>query len=438
MNLFNYKSDEPLSYRLKPDSLDNFYGQEHILGQGKPLRELIESDKIKSLILFGPPGTGKSLLAILISKKTKSKFFAINAVTSNVTELRDLIKQARYHLNQHQEKSIIFIDEIHRFNKMQQDALLPSIESGEIILIGVTTQNPFFYIVPALQSRSFIFEFLPLDEKALLNILNYALKEQEKGLGQYNISIEEALKSKLIQKSAGDARKLLNFIELSFILAKNKEEQKIIITENIVEQALQQKFSVYDKDQDYHYNIISAFIKSMRGSDPDAAIYYLARMLEAGEDPLFIARRMVILASEDVGNADPLALIHAQACLNAVHAIGMPEARIILAQTCTYLATAPKSNASYMAVEKALQEIKNGEILEVPNHLKSTSYQGAEKLGYGKDYKYPHDYPFHYTPQQYLAKEKKYYEPTEIGFEKKIKQRMEFLKSLATKKNNNQ
>lgn len=429
-DLFTKKSEEPLSHRLKPGTLDNFFGQTHILGSGKPLRELITSDKIKSLILYGPPGTGKSLLAHIISQRTHSRFFKVNAVTSHVTELRELIKQARFTVSQSGKRSILFIDEIHRFNKMQQDALLPAIESGEIILIGATTQNPFFYIVPALQSRSFIFEFMPLTHNDLKQLLDYALEDKETGLGKHNLRIAAGLKDRLIRKSAGDGRKLLNLLELCFLLSKNKNADSMEITDEIVTEVIQQKYTVYDKDQDYHYNIISAFIKSVRGSDPSASVYYLARMLEAGEDPLFIARRLVILASEDIGNADPLGLIHAQACFEAVHHIGMPEARIILAQTATYLAAAPKSNSAVKAIDKAMEDIQNGLILDVPEHLKSTGTQGAQELKHGTDYRYPHDHPYHYVKQPYMTEERRYYEPSDMGFEKKIRERMEFLRKL--------
>ena len=432
MELFNNinKKNQPLAYRLRPDTLENFYGQEHILGEGKVLTELIEKDKIQSLILYGPPGTGKSLLAHIIAKRTESRFVPVNAVISNVRELRDQIKIAQNHLKQQQQKTIIFIDEIHRFNKAQQDALLPSVENGEIVLIGATTQNPFFYIVPPLQSRSHIFEFKPLSEDALVSIMDYALTNEEDGLGNFKIKFEKNVKQAFIKKSAGDGRKVLNLIELAYILASKKKTDEIQITKKIAEQVFQQDFHIYDRDQDYHYDIISAFIKSVRGSDPDAAVYYLARMLEAGEDILFIARRLVILASEDIGNADPLGLILAESCYNAVHQIGLPEARIILSQTTTYLATAPKSNASYLAIEKAIGDIKNGEVMEVPTHLKDTHYKSAEKLGHGKGYKYPHDFPFHYVKQEYLQKEKEYYKPADIGHEKKIKQRMEYLKKI--------
>ena len=416
--------NEPLAFRLKSDSLENFYGQEHLLAKGKILRKLIEQDQIKSLILFGPPGTGKSLLAHIIAKKTNSIFRQINAVISNVTELREIIKEAQHNLKFNNKKTIIFIDEIHRFNKAQQDALLPSVESGEIILIGATTQNPFFYIIPALQSRSHIFEFKPLDKKALNSILDYALSDKIKGVGNLNIKISEKAREKLIEKSAGDARKLLNLLEMSILIAQN---EKIEITEEIIEEVLKSEYFLYDKKGDYHYDIISAFIKSLRGSDPDAAVYYLARMIDGGEDPRFIARRMVIFASEDIGNAYPLALPIAQACFNAIEHIGMPEGRIILAQTATLLASLPKSNASYLAIEEALADISKGKIEEVPVHLKDSHYKGAEKLKHGVDYKYPHQFEKHWVEQIYKVSNKKYYKPTDMGFEKKLK---EFLESL--------
>ncbi|MBU1076881.1 MAG: replication-associated recombination protein A [Spirochaetes bacterium] len=440
MELFNNINikDQPLAFRLKPDTLDNFYGQEHLSGKGKILRELIEQDKIKSLILYGPPGTGKSLIAAIIAKRTKARFESVNAVLSNVTELRDIIKQAQHYLKLNNEKTILFIDEIHRFNKAQQDALLPSVESGEVILVGVTTQNPFFSIVPALQSRSHIFEFKPLDDNALGDILQYALTDKEKGLGEEKIKLEKDVKEELIRRSAGDARKLLSYLEMATLIAGRRSKSKeILISKKLMEQVFQQQFTTYDKDGDSHYNVISAFIKSVRGSDPDAAVYYLARMLEGGEDILFIARRLIILASEDIGNADPLGLIIAQSCFSAIQQIGMPEARIILSQATIYLATAPKSNASYLAIEKALGDVKNGEMMDVPDHLKDSSYKSAKKLGRGKGYKYPHDFPFHFIQQEYIPKIKNYYEPTDLGHEKKIKQRIEFLKNLNKKKPQN-
>ncbi len=421
MNLFNEnKENQPLSYRLTPDTLDNFYGQEHILGKGKVLRNLIEQDKIKSLILFGPPGTGKSLIANIIAKRTSSDFFQINAVISNVAELRNLIKKAKEKLDTSGNKTIIFIDEIHRFNKAQQDALLPSVESGEIILIGATTQNPFFYIVPALQSRSHIFEFKPLSKKALYSILEYALTDKENGVGNMGIELEQQAKDKLVEKSGGDARKLLNLLEMSIIISENRK----MITKSDVEDVISQEYALYDKDGDYHYDIISAFIKSLRGSDPDAAVYWLARMIAGGEDPRFIARRLVIFSSEDIGNAYPLALTVAQSCFDAVNHIGMPESRIILAQTTTFLATAPKSNSSYLAIEKALNDVNNGLLMEVPQHLKDSHYKSSKKLKHGENYKYPHNYEGHWVEQSYMPIDKKYYEPTDIGYEKKIKERM--------------
>ncbi len=428
MNLFN-KINEPLSSRLKPDSLKNFFGQEHILGENKILRKLIIDDKIKSLIIFGPPGTGKSLLAHIIAKMSKSAFISLNAVTSNVNDIRETIKIAKQNLEKGI-KTILFIDEIHRFNKLQQDALLPYVEDGTVTLIGATTTNPYFYIVPALQSRSHIFEFKPLNENALLNIINYALTDSEKGLGKYNIIIDEDTKRSIIKVSKGDARKALNILEMAFLINYKKDKNEITINRKSIEEILQQKINIYDKDGNYHYDVISAFIKSIRGSDPDAAIYWLARMLDAGEDIRFIARRLVILASEDIGNADPIALILAQSCFDAVNHIGMPEARIILAHTTTYLASAPKSNSSYIAIEKALNDIKNGKILEVPEHLRDTHFKSAEKLKYGENYKYPHDYKYHYVKQEYIPEKLTYYSPGDLGYEKKIKDRLNSLKKI--------
>ncbi|MBN1898811.1 MAG: replication-associated recombination protein A [Spirochaetes bacterium] len=432
MNLFSegHEKFQPLSFRLKPDDLDGFYGQEHIMGKNKVLRELIEKDKIKSLILFGPPGTGKSLIAHIIARKTSSLNYQINAVLSNVTELRQLIKKARLEREAHNKWTIIFIDEIHRFNKAQQDALLPPVETGEIILIGATTQNPFFYIIPALQSRSHIFEFKPLEKNALESIFKYALEDRKKGLGEMGLAIKENVKAKLIEKAGGDARKLLNMLEMCALLAGGKKQ----ITDKIVTEVLSQEYHLYDKKGDYHYDIISAFIKSLRGSDPDAAVYWLARMIAGGEDPRFIARRLVIFASEDVGNAYPMGLVVAQACFDAVTHIGMPESRIILAHTTTFLATAPKSNASYMAIDKALDDVNKGVILEVPKHLKDSHYASAGKLGHGDDYQYPHDFKGHWVDQDYVPMKKKYYKPTDIGYEKKI---IEFMKNIEKMKKKN-
>ncbi len=429
MSLFNSIDNKPLAFKLRPDSLDEFFGQDILLGNNGVLRNLIETDKIKSLIIFGPPGCGKSLIAHIIAKRTNSEFFSINAVTSNVKELRDLIKKAENNLTTGL-KTIIFIDEIHRFNKIQQDALLPSVENGTITLIGATTQNPFFYIVQALQSRSHIFKFEPLNNESLKKILENALTNKEKGLGKYNIQISDDIKNVLIQKSSGDARKLLNLLEMAFITAYSKNKESVVIDESILETALQQKINKYDKDGDYHYDIISAFIKSIRGTDPDAAVYWLARMLDAGEDIRFIARRLVILASEDIGNADPIALILAQACFDAVNHIGMPEARIILSHTTIYLASAAKSNSAYLAIDKALQDIKSGKLLSVPEHLKNFSPEVDGGINKNESYKYPHDYKFHYVKQKYLPEDIKYYEPNDLGYEKKIKERLEKLKKI--------
>ncbi len=426
MNLFNSIEHQPLAFRLRPESLDEFYGQEHLLGEKGILRTLIETDKIKSLIIFGPPGCGKSLIAHIIAHKTGSHFESVNAVTSNVQELRTIIKKAEKNLNVGI-KTILFIDEIHRFNKIQQDALLPAVEEGIITLIGVTTQNPFFYIVPALQSRSHIFKFKKLSNDALYKILQNALLNKEKGLGKYNIEIDENIKNILINKSNGDARKLLNLVEMAFLTAYSENNKRIIINESILEKIFQSKISKYDKDGDYHYDIISAFIKSIRGSDPDAAVYWLARMLDAGEDIRFIARRLVILASEDIGNADPIALILAQSCFDAVNHIGMPEARIILAHTTTYLASAPKSNSSYLAINKAMEDVKNGKILSVPEHLKNFNPETEGDNSKKDTYKYPHDYDYHYVEQEYIPEKIKYYEPGELGYEQKIKTRLKKL-----------
>ena len=420
---------EPLAVRMRPASLAEFSGQAHILAPGKLLRRAIESDKISSIVLYGPPGTGKTTLASVISNETKSHFEPMNAVTSNVADIRKVIDQAKKRYQVKSQKTILFIDEIHRFNKAQQDVLMPDVEKGNPILIGATTHNPFFSIVPALLSRSLVFELKPLAEEDIAAILKRALSDRTRGFGNEAVQMDADAVGFLSKISDGDARRALNALELG-VLTTKKEGGHVHFTKKIAEESIQKKAVVYDADEDQHYDTISAYIKSMRGSDPDAAVYYLAKMLYAGEDPRFIARRLVICAAEDVGNADPQALVVANAAHQASEFVGMPEAQIPLAQATVYIACSPKSNASYLAIEKAMKDVAEGKTLEVPAHLKDTHYKGAESLGH-EGYQYAHDYEHHYVSQAYLPEEKRYYIPTEQGHEKKFKAYLDFLRSVA-------
>jgi putative ATPase len=410
MELFSNESiKEPLAYRMSPRNLDEYAGQEHILGEGKLLRRAIEADRITSLILYGPPGTGKTALARVIAEKTRAHFEWLNAATAGLDELRKVIHSARTRKAKGM-RTILFLDEIHRFNKLQQDALLPDVEEGNITLIAATVENPFFYVNSALLSRSQVFELKPLSEENILKILHNALADRERGLGYLKISAQEDALQHIARMSDGDARKALSALELAVVTTAPAKDEHIPITLPVAEESIQKKVVLYDKKGDQHYDTISAFIKSMRGSDPDAALYYLAKMVYAGEDPRFIARRIVICASEDVGNADPMALVVAISALKSVEFVGMPEARIPLAQATIYIAEAPKSNACYRAIEAALADIKNEQTMEVPDHLKDSHYPSAKKLGHGKDYKYPHDYGG-FVDQEYIKKKKKYYTP---------------------------
>jgi len=422
------KNSEPLAVRMRPRTLAEFAGQRHILGPGKLLTRAIESDRISSLVFFGPPGTGKTTLAFVIANETRSHFDALNAVVSNVAEIRKSIDRAKKHFEIDQRKTILFIDEIHRFNKAQQDVLMPDVEKGNPILIGATTHNPFFSIVSALLSRSLVFELKPLESEDLKILLRRAASDRERGLGALGVELDDEALHFLAKVSDGDARRALSALEIG-TLTTPPVGGKIRFTQTVAEESIQKKAVVYDADEDEHYDTISAFIKSMRGSDPDAALYYLAKMIYAGEDPRFIARRIVICAAEDVGNADPQALVLANAALQVSEFIGMPEARIPLAQATAYVASAPKSNAAYLAIEAALKDVAEGKTLPVPEHLKDTHYRGAEKLGHGEGYKYAHDYEGHFVDQKYLAEERRYYIPTEQGFEKNIKKHLESLKS---------
>ncbi|MBN2831638.1 MAG: replication-associated recombination protein A [Candidatus Omnitrophica bacterium] len=413
----------PLAVRMRPASLDDFTGQAHILGKGKLLRRAIEADRLSSLILFGPPGVGKTSLAWCVANITKSYYTGINATTPNVEELRKIIASAKQKQANTNKKTILFIDEIHRFNKAQQDVLLPDIESGNPVLIGATVHNPFFSLAAPLLSRSLVCELKSLKEADIIAILNRALKDKESGLGSLKIKADKKALDFLAHTCEGDARRALNALEVGALTTPKSKDGFIDFNLEVAAESIQKKPVVYDKDEDGHYDTASAFIKSMRGSDPDAALYWMAKMLYAGEDPRFICRRVCILAAEDVGNADPLALVLANAALQISEFVGMPEARIPLAQVVIYVSCAPKSNASYLAIDKAMQDIENNKVQDVPDHLKDATLDG-EDLGHGKDYKYAHDYKGHYVKQKYTRKKVRYYEPTEIGYEAKIKERM--------------
>jgi putative ATPase len=425
-------SEQPLAARMRPRTLDEFLGQEEIIGPGTLLRAAIEKDEITSLIFWGPPGSGKSTLASIIANRTKARFESFSAVTSGVPEMRKVIQRARELRKATGRRTILFVDEIHRFNKAQQDALLPHVEDGTIILIGATTENPFFEVNSPLISRSRIFRFEPLLDNHVRSILQRALSDKERGLGNEHIVLDEDALEHIVDIAQGDARNALNALELAVKTTSPDPETGIKrVTLKIAEQAVQKRVLKYDKDGDNHYDTISAYIKSMRGSDPDAAVYWLARMLSAGEDPKFIARRLIIQAAEDIGNADPMALVVATAAAHAVQFVGMPEAQIPLAQATIYLACAPKSNASYLAINRANKDVAERKGPPVPVHLRDASYPGAGKLGHGKGYLYPHDFPGHYVEQEYLppgAASGPYYEPTEHGHEAKFKQRLERLR----------
>ena len=393
--------NEPLAYRMRPRTLDEYVGQEHILGKDKILYRTIKADRLSSIILFGPPGCGKTSLAKVISETTKYKFEKINAVTSGVSDIKKVIEDSKNLFLNPSGKCILFIDEIHRFNKLQQDALLPAVEDGTIILIGATTENPYFSVNKALISRSMVFKLEPLTQDDVFKVLKMAL-ERKDGLGEYNINITDDTLKKISQISGGDVRTALNGLEVAVLTTAVDKNGVINITNEIAADSMQQKKAVFDKSGDSHYDNISAFIKSMRGSDPDAAIFYLARALNAGEDPMFLARRIVIAASEDVGMANTNALVVANSALQAVHQIGMPEARIILAEAAVYVATSKKSNASYLAINKALEDVSTKDIGEVPMHIRNAPIEDMKNLGYSNGYKYPHNYPGHVVEQQYL------------------------------------
>ena len=420
-------ANAPLAERVRPTTLDAFVGQQHLIGNDKPLRLLIEGDQVTSMILWGPPGVGKTTLARLIAHRTKAEFHQLSAVDSGVKDVREVLNRAGKNFKQLNKRTILFIDEIHRFNKAQQDALLHSVEEGSVILIGATTENPSFEVISPLLSRCPVYILEPLAKDDLNAIIESALKN-DPAFSKRRITIED--REFLMLLSGGDARKLLNGLETALHITKPKPDGNVVITKLKIEEAFQRKYTLYDKEGEQHYDIVSAFIKSMRGSDPDAAVYWMARMLDGGEDPKFLARRMVILASEDVGNADPFALVLATSCFTAIDYVGMPEAQLILAQTAAYLASAPKSNASMLAIGHAMKDVRNLPNLPVPLHLRNAPTKLMEQLGYGKDYKYSHDYDQHFSEQQYLPdnlKDNVYYKPTEIGKEKEIKDRLDKL-----------
>lgn len=425
------EKEAPLAARMRPETIDEVVGQQHIIGKDKLLYRAIKADQIGSLIFYGPPGTGKTTLARVIANTTKSVFVQLNATIAGKKEIQTVVEEAKETLGMSMKRTILFVDEIHRFNKAQQDALLPHVEDGTLLLIGATTENPYFEVNRALVSRSRIFELQPLEKEDIKKLILRAL-EQEKGLKRYKAQITEDALDFLADIADGDARAALNAIELGVLTTDPNEEGIILITVHVAEECIQKRAIKYDKDGDNHYDIISAFIKSMRGSDPDAATYYLARMLYAGEDPKFIARRIVICASEDVGNADPRALQVAVSAAQAVDFIGLPEGRIILAQAVAYIACAPKSNAAVMAIDLAMKDVKDVQIQTLPPHLKDAHYSSAKELGHGIGYQYAHNYPNHYAHQQYLPdelKDKVYYELSDQGYEKKLKNWLNFIKS---------
>ena len=438
MDLFDYmrdntmKSESPLASRMRPAKLEEIVGQQHILGKDKLLYRAIRADKLRSVIFYGPPGTGKTTIAKVIANTTSAEFTQINATAAGKKDMEEVVRQAKDMLGMYGRRTILFVDEIHRFNKGQQDYLLPFVEDGTLILIGATTENPYFEVNGALLSRSIIFELKPLAKEDVKELLRRAVTDEKKGLGAYGAVLEEEASDFLADMAGGDARLALNAVELGILTTPRGEDGKIHITLDVAAECIQKRVVKYDKTGDNHYDTISAFIKSMRGSDPDAAVYYLAKMLYAGESVTFIARRIMICASEDVGNADPQALQVAVSASLAVERVGMPEAQIILANAATYVACAPKSNAAVCAISEASECVQETGNLPVPPHLQDAHYKGAAKLGHGLDYKYAHDYPNHYVKQQYLPDGMEgcvFYRPTSNGYEKEIQKHMDFIKS---------
>ena len=427
----NNKKESPLASRLRPTTLEEVVGQEHIIGKDKLLYRAIKADKISSIIFYGPPGTGKTTLAKVIACTTKAEFKQINATSSGKKDMQEVVENAKDNLGMYGKKTILFIDEIHRFNKAQQDYLLPFVEDGTVILIGATTENPYFEVNSALVSRSIIFELHTLSKEDIATLIVRAIEDKEKGLGVYNAFIDDDALEFLSDAANGDARNALNAIELGVLTTEPDKDGRIHITLDVASECIQRRALKYDKDGDNHYDTISAFIKSMRGSDPDAAIYYLARMLSAGEDVKFIARRIMICASEDVGNADPNAIVVATSAAQAVERIGMPESQIILAQAASYVALAPKSNSSVIAIGKAMAYVASNPAYHIPPYLQDAHYSNAKDLGRGIGYMYAHDYKNHYAPQQYLPDEvvgETFYELSDMGYEQKLKEHMDRIK----------
>lgn len=433
MNLFaaeeegNREKARPLAARMRPRTLEEFVGQRHILGDGKLLRRMLDADRIGSVIFYGPPGIGKTSLAELIAKHTQRRFRRLNATGAGVKDVRELLVEAEKFLTAHGKQTVVFIDELHRFSRSQQDILLPDVEAGTISLIGATTANPFFSLVAPLISRSQIFEFQELDQDDLLQLLNSALQDEQRGLGKYNVTADDDALELIATLSDGDARRSLTALEIAGLSVASTTKH---VDRTVAQESLQKRVIRFDPNGDDHYDVASAFIKSIRGSDPDAALYWLARMLESGEDPRFIARRLVIAASEDVGNADPQGLLIATAAFQATETIGMPECRINLAQATTYLACAPKSNASYLAIDAALNDVRTQSVLPVPMHLRDGHYKGSDRLGHGAGYQYAHDSQDGWVKQDYLGVNKKYYEPVPRGHEAQFREWVDKLRSL--------
>ena len=423
----------PLAARMRPRTLEEYAGQRHILSEGMLLRRAIEADRIQSLIFYGPPGTGKTTLAQIIANRTASRFVRLSGVESNVAEMRQVLASAANRLENTGHPTLLFIDEIHRFNKAQQDVLLPDVEGGTVRLIGATTHNPFFFVNSPLVSRSQIFELQPLESEDILSLLQRAVADEERGLGAMNIVVTDVALQHLATISDGDARKALNSLEIAALTTPQGAGGAISIDLPVAEACIQKKAVVYDGDGDAHYDTISAFIKSIRGSDPDAALYWLAKMIHAGEDPRFITRRLMISAAEDIGLADPMALVLSTSAHEAAEFVGWPEARIPIAEATVYLATAHKSNTAYLAIDAALEEVRSGRTIPVPKHLRDTHYRGAKKLGHGDGYKYAHDFDGHFVAQDYLGVDKRFYDPGEEGVEKKIKDRVMHWRSLQAK-----
>ena len=426
-------NNKPLAYRMAPRDLTEYVGQEHIIGKGKMLRRMIEADRLSSIILFGPPGTGKTALARVIANSTSSRFATLNAVTAGVGDIKNVIADATNPILSEGKRTVLFIDEIHRFNKLQQDALLPFVEDGTVILVGATTENPFFEVNKALVSRSTVLQLHSLTEDDIVKVLTNALKDPLRGYGNTDVSVSESTLRKMAVLSGGDARNALKALELAVVTTPPDAKGTIVVTDEVVSDCMQKRTVLFDKDGENHYDNISAMIKSMRGSDPDAAVLYLSRALAAGEDIEFLARRIMICAAEDVGLANPNALLIAVAAYQCAAAVGMPEARIPLSEACIAVASSPKSNAAYLAVDKALSDVRSKDTGAVPLHLRNAPASGMKDLGYSVGYKYPHDYPGHITAQQYLpdaVKDTVYYEPTDIGYEKKIADYLAYVKKM--------